>query len=145
MAMFKPSKEKSDRTLAKVNEIFTAKVENAQKYTVAYGYYAKSGLMRKTMYGYVIGFSEADKEIVVIPIDSDGNAISDPMIFNKGNLVSVKIGLQGDTIVKANNLDKDLRFMVPGFTPPALEAAYVMPVEQTEAAARFRDFVKKGL
>ena len=143
--MFKPNKEKSDRTLSAINAVFTEKVPDAQKYTVAYGYYMKSGLMSKTMYSYVVGFSEADKEIVVIPIDSEGNAGGDPMTFNQDNLISVKIGLQGDTIIKANNLDKDLRFIVPGFTPPALEAAYVMPVEQTEVATAFRSFVKKRL
>ena len=141
--MFKPSKEKSERTLARINAIFSEKVQETQKYTVAYAYYMKSSLLKKTMYSYVVGFSEADKEIVVIPIDSDANACGDPIVFNKTNIISIKIGAQGDAIIKANGLDQDLHLTVPGFTPPALESAYVLPVEQTEVAVKFRDFVKR--
>ena len=140
----KPSKEKSERTLALINGIFSQKVQDAQKYTVAYAYYSKSGFFTKTMYSYVIGFSEAERELVVIPIDSDANVLGEPLIFNKSNAVSIKTGLQGDTILKANGLEKDLRFMVPGYTPPALENAYVLPVEQIDAAVKFKDFVKGG-
>ena len=142
--MFKPNKEKSEQTLAKINAIFAAAVSEAQKYTVVYGYYVKSGLFSKTTYNYAVGFSAADKELVVIPINSDAEVGGETIIFNKANIISAKLGLQGDCIIKANNLDKDLRLMVPGFTPPALEAAYVLPVEQTDAAVAFRNFVKGG-
>ena len=70
--------------------------------------------------------------------------VGESMIFNKSNTVSIKFGFQGDTIIRVSGLAADLRF-VPGFTPPGLENAYVLPVVQTELAVAFRDFVKKGV
>ena len=143
--MFKPSAEKSAATITLINQVFSSKVPDAQKYTVAYSYFAKPGLISKSMYSYVVGFSEADKEIIVIPLDSQTGDSGEPMVFNKDNIISAKYGMQGDVVIKAKNLDKDLRFMVPGFTPPQLEDAYVLQVEQTGVATKFRDFVKKSL
>jgi hypothetical protein len=145
--MFKPSKEDSERTLGLIKAIFSEKAQNASKYSVAYGYYIKSSFFSKTTFNYIIGFSEADKEIVVIPLDvsEEVKAAGEPIILNKNNIVSIKSGFQGDTVIKANGLATDLRFFVPGFTPPGLENAYVLPVVQTELAVVFRDFVKKGV
>lgn len=142
--MFKPSEEKSQKSHQLINQVFLEKVEDADKYTVAYAYYMKRGIFSKKMYSYVIGFSIPDKEIIVIPITSDTTEAGDAIKLTKENIESAKYGLQGDVKIKSDILEEDLRFMVPGFTPPSLEDAYVLPILQEEVAVKFKDFIKEN-
>jgi hypothetical protein len=143
--MFKPSEKKSQKSHQLINQIFIEKVEDADKYTVVYAYYMKRGIFSQTMYSYIIGFSVPDKEIIVIPITSDTNESGDAINLTKENIQSAKYGLQGDVKIKSDILEKDLRFMVPGFTPPSLENAYVLPILQEDAAVKFKAFIKENL
>lgn len=142
--MFKPSEEKNQKSHQLINQVFLEKVEDVDKYTVAYAYYMKRGIFSQKMYCYVIGFSIPDKEIIVIPITSDTTEAGDAIKLSKENIQSAKYGLQGDVKIKADILEKDLRFMVPGFTPPSLENAYVLPILQEEVAVKFKDFIKEN-
>lgn len=142
--MFKPSEEKSQKSHQLINQVFIEKIDNPNKYAVAYAYYFKRGIFSQKMYSYVIGYSIPDKEIVVIPISSDTAESGDAILLKKENIISAKYGLQGDVKIKADILEKDLRFMVPGFTPPSLEDAYVLPILQEDLAVEFKSFIKEN-
>ena len=140
--MFKPSAEKSEATRQLVASIFANRVPNGSKYTVAYAYYMKSGLFGKKVFNYVIGFSAEDQEIVIIPTDSDGNS-SEAVLLQRSHIASAKRGLQGDTKIKTTD-GATYQFVVPPYTPAALEAAYILPVVQEDEATRFMAFIKQS-
>lgn len=142
--MFKPSEEKSAKSHELINKVFLENVKDVKKYTVTYAYYMKSGLFSQKMFSYVIGFSISDKELIVIPITSDGEVVGDIITLKKENIVSAKYGLQGNVKIKSDLLKKELSFFVPGFTPPSLEDAYVLPILQEETAIKFKDFIKES-
>lgn len=96
------------------------------------------------MYSYVIGFSISNKEIIIIPITSDTIEAGDPIILTETNIIFAKYGLQGDVKIKSDILEKELRFMVPGYTPLSLEDAYVLPILQEDEAVKFRNFIKEN-
>ena len=140
--MFEPSQEKSQKAHQRIEQLFANSVTDAGKYTVAYAYFIKSGVLSKTTFNYVVGFSVQDKEIVVVPTDSDISEAGEIIKLSESNIESVKYGLQGDVKIKSNVLDKELRFVLPTYTPTTLEAAYVLPILQEEAAIAFKDFIK---
>lgn len=139
--MFKPSTEKSNKTRAMIQQVFTSKIGENSPYTIAYAYFMKSGLFSKKMYSYVVGFSSADKSVVIIPLDTNGNS-GDAVVLKKEDIASVKKGMQGDFVVKTNRAKEEYRFFVPPYTASTLESAYVLPVIQEEEAAQFINFVK---
>ena len=141
--MFEPDKAKSAKSHEMIRAAFIKQMGEVGKYTLAYGYYTRSGIFQQLMYSYVIGFSVADRELVIIPIDSDGNA-GDPITLNKSNITSAKYSFQGVVKIKSNLLKKELRFFVPGFTPAALENAYILPIVQKEIAVEFKKFIKES-
>jgi hypothetical protein len=140
--MFKPSAEKAALTREMVAAALANALQEPQKYTLAYAYYVQSGLFSKKMSSYAIAFSVEKAELVVASLDAEGNALGNAVQISKQDLLSAKFGLQGDVRIKSDQLNEDLRLIVPGYTPPALEAAYVLPADQTAEAEAFREFIK---
>ncbi|MDR1222741.1 MAG: hypothetical protein LBL07_07690 [Tannerella sp.] len=119
-------------------------IRDAAPYTVAYGYYIKSGFFGQKSSSYVIGFSEALKELIVIPVNSDVDEAGDAVSLTKEDVTSAKFGFQGDLKIKSGKLLKgELRVTVPPYTPTTLEDAYILPINQQEDAAAFKRFVKE--
>jgi hypothetical protein len=81
--------------------VFRDKVNNAVDYKIAYGFGMKGGLFSKKIYNYVVGFNPAGKEILLIQITSEGEAASEVMKFNEGNITSVKKTMQGGELNRA--------------------------------------------
>jgi hypothetical protein len=78
--MFEPGEEKSLKAHELITRAFGKHIKDTAPYTVAYAYFIKSGIFGQKSSTYVIGCSEALKEIIVIPVNSDvdeaGPAIS---------------------------------------------------------------------
>ena len=144
LKMIKPSEEKSQKSHQLINQLFLEKVENPSKYIVAYTNYTKRGIFTQKMYNYVIGFSVEDKEIIVIPVNSDVTESDDVILLKKENIRSAKYGLQGDVKIKSDILEKDLRFIVPPFTTKISEAVYFLPIIQEDIASQFKNFIKEN-
>ncbi|GHU61909.1 hypothetical protein AGMMS49983_02430 [Clostridia bacterium] len=140
--MFEPSQEKSQKAHQLIEQLFANSVEDADKYTVAYAYFMKSGPFSKKVFNYVVGFSVQDKEIVVVPTDSDIAEAGEVIKLSESNIESAKYGLQGDVKIKSSVLEKELRFVLPAYVPTTLEAAYILPILQEETAVAFKDFIK---
>jgi hypothetical protein len=142
--MFEPSEEKSRKAHELITQAFGKRIKDTAPYTIAYGYYIKHGIFRQTSSSYVIGFSEALKEIIVIPVNSDIDEVEDAVSLKKEDITSAKFGLQGDLKIKSGKLKSELRFIVPPYTPTTLEDAYILPINQNEEAAAFKQFVKNN-
>jgi hypothetical protein len=140
--MFEPSEEKSQKAHELITRAFGERIKDTAPYTVAYGYYIKSGIFGQKSSSYVIGFSEALKEIIVIPVNSDVDEVGDALSLKKDDIISAKFGLQGDLRIKSGKLNEELRFIVPPYTPTTLESAYILPINQHEEADAFKRFVK---
>ncbi|MDR0652549.1 MAG: hypothetical protein LBG12_04485 [Synergistaceae bacterium] len=143
--MFEPSEEKSRKAHELITQAFGKRIQDTAPYTIAYGYYIKSGFLGifgQKSSSYVIGFSEARKEIIVIPVNSDVDEVGDAIILKKDDIISVKFGLQGDLKIKSGKLNEELRLIVPPYTPTTLEDAYILPINQHEEAEAFKRFVK---
>jgi hypothetical protein len=140
--MFEPSEEKSQKAHELITRAFGERIKDTASYTVAYGYYIKNGIFGQKSSSYVIGFSEALKEIIVIPVNSDVDEVGNAVSLKKDDVISAKFGLQGDLRIKSGKLKEELRFIVPSYTPTTLESAYILPINQHEEADAFKRFVK---
>jgi hypothetical protein len=140
--MFEPSEEKSRKAHELITQAFGKQIKDTAPYTVAYAYYIKSGIFGQKSSSYVIGFSEALKEIIVIPVNSDVDEAGTAISLKKDDIISAKFGLQGDLKIKSGKLKEELRFIVPPYTPTTLEDAYILPINQHEEADAFKRFVK---
>jgi hypothetical protein len=140
--MFEPSEEKSRNTHELITRAFGKRIKDTAPYTIAYGYYIKSGIFGQKSSSYVIGFSEELKKIIVIPVNSDADEAGSAVSLKKDDIISAKFGLQGDLKIKSGKLKGELRFIVPPYTPTTLENAYILPINQNEEAEAFKRFVK---
>jgi hypothetical protein len=140
--MFEPSEEKSRNAHELITRAFGKRIKDTAPYTIAYGYYIKSGIFGQKSSSYVIGFSEALKEIIVIPVNSDVDEVGNAVSLKKDDIISAKFGLQGDLKIRSGKLNGELRFIVPPYTPTTLENAYILPINQNEEADAFKRFVK---
>ncbi|MDR2209963.1 MAG: hypothetical protein LBO65_00645 [Spirochaetaceae bacterium] len=140
--MFEPSEEKSRQAHELITQAFGKQIKDPGPYTIVYGYFVKTGIFAKKISSYVVGFSEALKEIIVIPISSEVDEVGDAIRLKKDNISSAKFGLQGDLKIKSDLLKGDLRFIIPPYTPTVTEGAYILPITQKEEAAAFRNFIK---
>jgi hypothetical protein len=139
--MFEPSEEKSRKSRELIIRAFGKRVKDTSPYTVAYGYYIKNGLFGQKSACYTVGFSEALKEIIIIPVNFDADEVGRAVRLKKVDIISAKFGLQGDLKIKSK-LSGELRFIVPPYTPTALESAYILPINQHKEADAFKRFVK---
>jgi hypothetical protein len=140
--MFEPSEEKSRKAHELITRAFGERIKDTAPYTIAYGYYIKSGIFGQKSSSYVIGFSEALKEIIVIPVNSDVDEVGTAISLKKDDIISTKFGLQGDLKIRSGKLTEELRFIVPPYTPTTLENSYILPINQHEEADAFMRFVK---
>jgi hypothetical protein len=143
--MFEPSEEKSRKSHELITRAFGKRIKDAAPYTVVYGYYIKSGIFGQKSSSYVIGFSQALKEIVVIPVNSDVDEAGNAVSLKKDDIISARFGLQGDFKIRSGKLKEEMRFIVPPYTPTTLESVYILPINQNEEAAAFKRFVKDAL
>jgi hypothetical protein len=142
--MFKPNEEKSQKSHRLIHEIFAKRIKDTSPYTIAYGYLVKSGIFGQKSSSFVVGFSDELKEIVVIPANSDMDEAGDAIRLRKDNIISAKFGLQGEVKIKSDRTDKELRFIVPAYTPTTLENAYILPINQETEAESFKRFMKEN-
>ncbi|ULQ59556.1 hypothetical protein K7I13_13980 [Brucepastera parasyntrophica] len=141
--MFKPNESKSAESWKIIRDGFAKKMGNTDKYVIAYGYFMKPGIFSQNIYRYIIGFSEADRELVIIPLDEDDNP-ADALVLKKDDIISAKFGLQGNVKIKASGLQKELSFFVPGYSTETLESSYMLPILQEDEAAQFKKFIKEN-
>lgn len=137
MSMFAASQAKSDASMSIITKALKAKVDNYNDYTIVYGFGMKSGLFSKKMFNYAIGFNSERKELVIVPINSDGDILSDAILVNKGNFTSAKKTTQGGWRIATSSLEKPIDVCVPGFLADSAEDAYQLPINQTDAANEF--------
>jgi hypothetical protein len=142
--MFRADEEKSQKTYAQIRDIFAKRVKEPKPYTITYAYFIKSGIFGQKSSSFVVGFSDKLKELVVIPTNLNMDEAGDAIRLNRDNTLSAKFGLQGDVKIKSGILDKELRFVVPAYTPTMLESAYILPINQEAEAEAFRRFIKEN-
>lgn len=138
--MFKPSEEKSVATRELIHNIFNQRVEHPEAYTVAYAYYIKSGLFGQKSSSYVVGFSESEGKLIVIPMGADG-ASGEALQLSKSQIDSAKFDMQGAVRIKSAVLKEELRLTVPPYTATSLESAYILPIIQETEAKQFKAFI----
>jgi hypothetical protein len=136
------SDENSENSWRIIREVFTNNVDDSSTYTICYGYWMKSGLMSQTMFNFSVGYNVDNKEIVIVPIDSDGNYAGDILYFNKDNISNVKKTVKGEYEIKSSITDKPFRFFVPGFVPDSAEDTYQLPINQDDEAKEFMALMK---
>jgi hypothetical protein len=140
--MFEPSAEKDRASHELIEQAFKQQIPDPSPYVIVYGYSMKTGLLSKKIGNYVIGFSEARKELVIIQVDADISDAAQAVILAKDDVISAKFGLQGELKLKSGKLDSELKVTVPPFTSTATEGSYILPIIQKEAAVAFRSFIK---
>jgi hypothetical protein len=160
--MFEPSDEKSRKTHELIRRAFTKRIDDPAPYTIAYGYSMNDVVFEKTLgeflgrivgsilssiigkriSSFVVAFSEKLKEIIIIPINSDVDEVGDAIRLRKEDISSAKFGLEGYIKIKSETQGKDLRFIVPPYTPTTLEDAYILLINQNEEAEAFKNFIK---
>jgi hypothetical protein len=140
--MLRANEEKSQKTHRQIREAFARRIEDPSQYTIAYGYLVKNGIFGQSSKSFIVAFSDLLKEIVVIPINYEIDEIGDAIRLSKDIISSAKFGFQGDIKIKSDILNKPLRFIVPPYTPPILENAYILPINQEKEAEAFKRFIK---
>jgi hypothetical protein len=140
--MFEVNEEKSRASHELITKAFEKQIQDPTPYVVVYGYFVKTGILSKKVSSYVVGFSEALKEIIIIQTDADIDNAAEAITLKKEDVISAKFGLQGELKLKSGKLDKELKFIVPPFTPAITEGAYILPITQKEAAVAFKSFIK---
>ncbi|MDR2788924.1 MAG: hypothetical protein LBD06_11375 [Candidatus Accumulibacter sp.] len=142
--MFRANEEKSRKTRARIRAVFAKRVKEPKLYTVTYAYFMKSGIFGQKSSSFVVGFSDERKELVAIPANFDMDEAGDAIRLNRDNILSAKFGLQGEVRIKSGILDKELRLVVPAYTPAALESASILPINQEAEAEAFRRFIEEN-
>jgi hypothetical protein len=160
--MFEPSEEQSRKAHELIRQAFMKRIDDPAPYTIAYGYSMTDVVFEKTLgevlgrilgailksitgqkvSSFVVAFSEKLKEIIVIPINSDVDEAGDAIRLRKDDISSAKFGLEGYIKIKSDTLGKELRFIVPPYTPTTLENAYILLINQNEEAGAFKNFIK---
>lgn len=136
------SQNASDRSWKLIEDAFAQVVPETSGYTLCYGYWIKTGIFSKKIFNYAIGFRTDTKEIVVVPIDSDGNRVDEAIRLQKSDITRVKKTLQGVWEISSSLTDKPLSLTVPYFLPDAVEDTYQLPINQHEQGERFWTMMK---
>lgn len=142
MGFMNASRELNDRSWGLITAAFKDAVPDGAGYTLCYGYWIKSGFLTRTMYSYAVGFCADTKDIILIPINSDGEITGEPIHFQKSNVTKVKKTMQGGWEITSSLTDKPLVLIVPGFVPDSGESAYQLPINQIEQAQTFISMMK---
>ncbi|MDR2050929.1 MAG: hypothetical protein LBQ63_04065 [Deltaproteobacteria bacterium] len=141
--MFKADEEKSRRTRGRIRAAFSGRVREPGPYTIVYAYLLKKGIFGRKSESFVVGFSEELKELVVVPVNYAMDEAADAIRLNRANTLSAKFGFQGEVKIRSFILEGELRFIVPPYTPPALENFSILPVNQETEAKEFRNFIEQ--
>lgn len=139
--MFKPSEVQTLNSKALIEGAFDSVAEYSDRYTIAYGYFNKKGLLGQKILNYVVGFSKEMQELLVAELNPDNGQTGQVFILTPDNVDSVKIGLQKDYKIKTSASPKELRFFVPGYTPKNADNMYMLPIEQIQIAEDFKSFI----
>ena len=160
--MFEPSEEQSRKAHGLIRQAFMKRMADPDPYIIAYGYsmndvvFAETvgevlgriigsvlqSITGKKVGSFVVAFSEKLKELIVIPVNSDVDEVGEAIRLHKSDIASAKFGLDGYIKIKSGTLNKELRFLVPPYTPTTLANAYILPINQNEEAEAFRNFIK---
>jgi hypothetical protein len=136
------SPKASDKSWQIIRNAFARAVPDTSDYTLCYAYWMKSGLFTRTMYNYAVGFRADTRQIVLVPIDSDGKPAGETLRLEKHNVTGIKKTLQGFVKITSSLTDKPLYFSVPYFLPDAVENTYQLPINQHPQAEQFYAMIK---
>jgi len=135
--MFKPSKEKSEKTKAFISKIFSI-CHPGEDFTLVYAYNIKQTLFSKKRFFYVIGFNEYTFNMIIIPITDKGEILK-KVRLNKRDIRSAKYRMQSQVCLKTTR--GSYTFFVPPYTPTTLEQQGVMPIVQEKESIAFHKFI----
>lgn len=139
--MFGANPKRSQATLELIQTAFQRNARGREGYVVVYGHSASAGLSRKLM-NYVLGFSVRDRELVVVPISSSGEATGDAIFIKAGDGTTFRTSRDGAVTIDSPKLNRPLDLVVPPSSPDAAAASGLMSVNQYENAANFLSFVR---
>lgn len=130
-----------------IQDAFRAAVPDSNRYAVVYAYNIQEKnyiVYRSTVvHSYAVGYSRQSKEIVILPISEERDAIraGQAIYTSPQNREPLKKDLQQRWVVKTNDAGK-FRLTVLPKIPKIMSGAYVLPVEQKVEADDFNDFAK---
>ena len=147
---YTPSTETSNANKSKMREIFNKLVPNGDDYKIAYGFDTDVTMgdflvVRSTTYTYssfIIGYSEAKEEIVVILTEPDLSEYGKPVYIKKSEIIKATYS----SIVAQYNIRDDklpkryIQFCIPGMTD---DPKLYVDILQEQEMNDFKGFFQK--
>lgn len=136
---------KSDEIKVQLQSLFSKAVPNPSSYQTVYASYLQTKnyviFQKQIVHNYIVGFRPAEKDMVILEINSDMEQIDAPQFITQTNKQSIKKDFQQRYVIQAENLPKYKLTVMPS-VPKMLTAAYMLPVDQKQEAAAFTEFMK---
>lgn len=139
--MMKASVEKSEATKQLMKSGLELQGVDASQYTVTYGYFLKKGLMKQTMYNYIVALSKENSDVIVVPMDPDGRC-GEMIRFKTSEITNAKITMQGELKFDVAGIKDTFKIMVPPYTAKGTETNYQMAIRQEDESELIRSFFK---
>lgn len=136
----KPSEEASQKSKAVLKNVISTAGVDPSGYTVAYGYFLKTGVFSKKIYNYALALAHDESELIIVEMDSNGNS-GKVIRLNSSDIQSAKRNIQGTIVLKSNG-QEDLKFMIPPYTTTMADNMFQLPVTQEEEFAVLDQFLK---
>ena len=95
------------------------------------------------MFNYAVGFQKNSKNLILIPIVSEGNVVGDLLQLDEKTISSVKKTMQGAYRISSSLTEKPIDLTIPGFVPDSGEDAYQLPINQKDEATAFIEWMKR--
>mgnify|MGYP007111637710 CR=1 FL=1 len=137
MAEQQASEKKSAATAAILARVFAEKTRGRQNFQLAYAYAVRKKLLSARISNYVLAFKPEKREIILIQIDADGNALSDRIQLDHVDIARAERTARGGWLIDAKDLGRPTEFFVPASLPDSAEITYRLPINQEQTAAAF--------
>ncbi|BAV05851.1 hypothetical protein SAMN05421788_10811 [Filimonas lacunae] len=135
----------SENIKAQMQSLFSSAVPDANTYQTVYASYLQTKnyviFQKQIVHNYIVGFRPAQKDMVILEINSDLEQIDAPTFITQSNKPTVKKDFQQRYVIQAENLPKYKLSVMP-VVSKLLASAYMLPVEQKQEAAAFTEFMK---
>jgi len=138
------SAAKSDASHALLEKVFNERTKGRQNFRLVYAYSVRRKLLNTRISNYVLAFKPEKQEILLIQIDSEGNALADRIQLDKADISRAARTEHGGWLIDAKDLKNPTEFFVPASLPDSAEITYRLPINQEALAAEF-DAMMEGI
>lgn len=128
---------KSDASKAMLEKVFRERTKGRKNFKLVYAYSVRRKLLNTRISNYVLAFKPEKQEIILIQIDSEGNALADRIQLDKMDMTRAERTEHGGWRIDSKQLRRPTEFFVPANMPDSAEITYQLPINQEELAAEF--------